>query len=217
MPRMLAAFTLAASLAASLAGASASAEQRFARPPVATSPSERRIVVDRDTVRAKLLDARAANLARFRAYQAKGVFPSNVYDRRITNVWRDDAGNFCAAATMIRLSGQTALADQVAATNNYTRLADITDGPLMYWMLTSGLTQGEIAAIQEPMMPVFDEPEPGEPAVVNAGLRAAEDRRLIAKYKLVDAQIVKNQKASLEVAVDRLMANPRLAHAFVTR
>jgi hypothetical protein len=212
----------------------ASADARFAQPPpgtrVATADKDIAFVgvVDRDTlmpraidraqVRAKLATARAANLARFRAYQNGGSFPSNTYTPGMANVWMDEDGRFCAAATIIRMSGGVDLVDRVAEQNNFIKLGDVTQGPLMSWILTSGLTQAEIAAIQEPFMPVTR--EPGEPSwqaprTVDNGMRDREDARLRAKYKQVDAQIVKNAAASLDAATDRLMKNPALAQSLI--
>ena len=79
-----------------------------------------------------------ANLARFRAYQRKGELPSNTYAAGQLNVWRDEAGHLCAAATIINASGAVALVEQVAEESNFIRLADVTSGPLMDWILTSG-------------------------------------------------------------------------------
>lgn len=206
-------FLIAFSFVASLSG-SAVAEGHFAQPPV--SEAQLRVAprpeVSRAQVRAKLLANRAANLARFRAYQRGGVFPSNTYSDAKLNVWRDESGHFCAAATIIRMSGMTELVDRVAEQTNFIRLADVKQGPLMDWILTSGFTQDEIAAIQEPMMPVVTDPiEP----VVDPQMRTVEDQRLIKKYKQVDRMLVKNQRASIEVAVDRLMAHPALAAQLV--
>ncbi len=212
---------IAASLVAALT-TSAFADQRFAAPPPAVAAasepasmeypveSQMRVVLDRQTVRAKLAEQRAANLARFRAYQRGGVFPSNTFGNRKVNVWMDADGHLCAAATIINASGKTDLVQQVANQSNFIRLADVKQGPLMDWMLTSGLTQDEIAAIQEPFMPVT-----GEQPTIDPTLRAAETARLIKKYKAVDAKIVKNQKKSLERAVDRLMKRQDLAWALV--
>jgi hypothetical protein len=225
MSRFLIAFSFVASLTSSAAA------QHFAQPPgaveaaapiaeaslrIAPRPSRD---VTRAQVRAKLVANRAANLARFRAYQRKGMFPSNTYTGEKLNVWRDEDGHFCAAATIIRMSGQTALVDRVAEQTNFIRLADVKQGPLMDWILTSGFTQAEIAAIQEPMMPVTRDPiyipEPGEPVNVEPDLRSVENQRLMKVYKQVDRMLVKNQKASLELAVDRLMAHPELAAQLV--
>lgn len=202
---------LVASLIVTAFTSLASAEQpapHFAQPPSADMPYEQMPVrmADRAQVRAKLAANRTANLGRFRAYQKAGVFPSNTYQSRKLNVWLDQDGHFCAAATIIRMSGGTALADKVAEQNNFIRLADVTQGPVMDWILTSGFTQDEIAAIQEPFEPVMV-----EPSVVDQGLRKREDDRLRAKYKVVEAQILKNAARSLDAATDRLMKNPTLA------
>jgi len=206
-------FLIAFSFVASLTG-SAMAEGHFAQPPVPAA-AELRVAphfeVSRSAVRAKLIAQRAANLDRFRIYQRGGVFPSNTYSDTKLNVWRDSAGHFCAAATIIRMSGLTDLVERVAEQNNFIRLADVKQGPLMDWILTSGFTQDEIAAIQEPFEPVVRRPrEPVEP-----DMRTVEDQRLIKKYKQVDRMLVKNQKASIELAVDRLMAHPALAAQLV--
>jgi hypothetical protein len=170
-------------------------------------------VLDRAAVREALVRARARNLAAFRAYQKAGVFPSNTYKDGRLNVWRDQDGHFCAAATIIRTSGQIDLVDRVADQNNFIRLADVTSGPLMDWILTSGFTQEEIAAIQEPFMPVVKHPQPvqDDPLVVDAKLRAAENARLRARYRVVDRMLARNAHKSLELAVDRLMKHPDLA------
>jgi len=196
---------------------------RFAQPPPSAGAPESRAdmpmpMATRAQVRAQLAANRAANLQRFRAYQQAGVFPSNTYQPGKLNVWHDEAGHFCAAATIIRASGQIALVDRVAEQSNFIRLADVKQGPVMDWILTSGFTQDEIAAIQEPFMPVYRdrEPEPQrKPRIVDTGLRSREDARLRAKYKQVEARIVKNQKASLDAATDRLMKNPVLAAKLV--
>jgi hypothetical protein len=206
MSRLITASTLLLSLALTSAAASASAPAHEAR------PAELPILVDRAAVRAKLIEQRAANLARFRSYYAAKVYPSNVYTPGALNVWRDEAGHFCAAATIIRMSGEIALVDKVADDSNFIRLADVKQGPLMDWILTSGFTQEEIVMIQKPFRPVsFESSFADPPRVVDATLRDRETRRLFKVYRAVDAKLVKAQKASLERAVDRLMAHPTLA------
>ncbi|HUS30332.1 MAG TPA: hypothetical protein VMZ53_17610 [Kofleriaceae bacterium] len=190
--------------------AGAAAQADIYEPSVAFAP---RRSLDRATVRAALVQARSRNLSAFRDYQKKGVFPSNSFKGKKLNVWLDADGHFCAAATIIKTSGQDDLVNKVAEQNNFIRLADVKQGPLMDWILTSGFTQDEIAAIQEPFMPVVDRPalEPAKPILVDAKLRKAEDARLMAKYKQVDKQLVKNASKSLDKATDRLMKNPTLA------
>ncbi len=219
---------LVACLIVTAASSFASAEARFAQPPPGSAPRVAQVdpweqnddllspvVVDRDAVRAKLAANRQANLGRFRSYQIAGVFPSNTYTKTKLNVWLDEQGHFCAAATIIRNSGRVDLANTVAAQNNFIRLGDVTQGPVMDWILTSGLTQVEIAAIQEPFEGVGGgwRREPMEQPVVaiDPALRTREDARLMAKYKQVEAQILKNASASLDAATDRLMKNPALA------
>jgi hypothetical protein len=76
----------------------------------------------------------------------------------------------------------------------------------MDWMLTSGFTQEEVAAIQAPFAYPGD-----EPLAINEQQRAIETARLTKIYKQVTAKLVKNQKASIEIAVTRLMKHPELA------
>jgi hypothetical protein len=226
----MARFMIVASLVFGLSSVATASESHFARPPAAGAMADvyapggvpaiaPRPMVDRAMVRAALARARAANLAAFRAYQKKGVFPSNSFKPGKLNVWRDADGHLCAAATIINASGQTGLVDRIAEQNNFIRLADVRQGPLMDWILTSGLTQDEIAAIQEPFMPVVDRPqlEPEQPLVVDAKLREAEDARLRAKYRAVERMIVKNREKSLDLATDRLMKHPALARQLVAQ
>lgn len=222
-------FTIICSLVFGLSSSAllVNADAGFAKPPqVAMStraaaadvpvPAGMRLMpqryLDRAQVRAALAKARATNLAAFRAYQKKGVFPNNTFTGGKANVWLDAAGNYCAAATIIKMSGQDALVAQVAEQNNFIRLGDVKQGPLMDWMLTSGFTQDEIALIQEPFMPVMREPAVApQPILVDNKLRKAEDRRLRATYKSVDKRLIKQQKQSLDRATDRLMKRPHLA------
>ena len=183
-----------------------------AQPPHAQPPHAEALAgIDRAAVRAALARARATNLAAFRAYARRGVFPSNVYKPGALNVWRDENGHLCAAATIIDQSGQHELVQRVAKDDDFIRLADVTAGPLMDWMLTSGLTQDELVAIQKPFMPVTQRPDVQQPGVVDATMRAKEDARLRAKYAEVARALVANERASLELATDRLMQHPALA------
>jgi hypothetical protein len=195
-------WVLAASLIAVLSS-TVSAEVRFARPPA----ESRSALPSRAAVREALAANRAANLARFRAYQRSGVFPSNTYSDRDLNVWRDAAGRLCAAATIMAASGQYALVERVARADNFIRLGDVRDGALLDWILTSGFTQREIAAIQKPFSRVSR--RPGQPP--DADLRTAEDRRLRTTYRDVEAALLRDAAASLEEATDRAIAHPAVA------
>jgi hypothetical protein len=206
-------FIVASLMTAFTSFASAGAP-RFSQPP--PSANADRIapthVVDRAKVRARLAANRTANLDRFRAYQTAGVFPHNTYADGKLNVWIDADGHICAAATIIKASGQAALVAKAGEQNNFIKLGDVKQGPLMDWILTSGLTQDEIAAIQEPFEGQDDTRRFRGRIVRNWD---SEDARLRAKYKQVDAAIVKSQAASLDAATDRLMANPVLASKLI--
>lgn len=195
------------------------AARTFAQAPAPPAPSAASgapriapLVLDRAAVRAKLLANRRANLARFHGYRLAGVYPSNVYSTSLANVWRDQQGHYCAAATIIRASGALELVDSIAETDNAFRIADVTQGPVMDWILTSGLTQAELVLIQRPFRPVAIAPE-AEPqhVAIDPTLRAAETRRLAKRYREIERTLVRQQRASLEAAVDRLMQHPHLA------
>jgi hypothetical protein len=190
--------------------------QRFAQPPadepVADAPAP--VVVDRAAVRAALAARRKQNLALFHAYRTGGVYPHNFVQAGKLNVWLDPEGHLCAAATIINNGGNADLAMSVPAMNNYLRLIDVTEGPLMDWILTSGFTQDEIAMIQEPFVgpqrPVVKPTEPTD------DMRTAEDARLAKRYAQVEKALIKARTSSLDAATDRLILdNPELAASLV--
>jgi hypothetical protein len=148
---------------------------------------------------------RAQNLASFRAYRKGGVYPHNDVRRGPLNVWRDRDGHLCAAATMIDKDGQHDLVATTAKTNNFIRLLDVTEGPLMDWILTSGFTIEEIDRIQKPMM-MDDRAEPDYQIA---------DANLAKDYAKTDTWLAGHAKASLDVAARRLLENPGLARRLV--
>jgi hypothetical protein len=168
--------------------------------------------LDRARVRAMLAVVRAHNVAAFHAYRIAGVYPSNIVSDGELNVWRDEDGHFCAAATMIRASGEIALTERVADQTNNINLGDVTQGPLMDWMLTSGLTQDEVALIQRPFNPVASRPDPQILAQnrIGARKRAAETARLKKLYARIERQLARQQAKSLDAATDLVMQHPDL-------
>lgn len=189
-----------------------------------TRPDALRIappVLDRAQLRAKLLDARRKNLAAFHAYRIAGVYPSNVFTSTLGNVWRDQDGHLCAAATIIHASGAVELVERIADDNNFFKIADVEQGPVMDWILTSGLTQEELVRIQRPFRPVASKPvvapatdseldAPAKPAKIeiDPAKRAAETRRLAKLYRTIEREL---RGGSIDVAVERLMKRPDLA------
>lgn len=216
--RFVLALSLATALASLVSGSAANAERAFSQAPhvMRQEQLEEVVVVDRAAVRSALAKARAKNLAEFQAYQKAGVFPSNTHKEGLTNVWRDKEGHLCAAANLVWKSGNKALVNKVAEQTNFIKLADVKQGPVMDWMLTSGFTQDELVAIQKPYNPVSETVDPVDVNIaVDPALKAKETARLAKLYKDVEKQIVANEKASLEAATDRLMKNPDLAYSFV--
>ena len=176
------------------------AEAHFAQAPaqVEARVSQARVV--------KALAARRAkNLAAFRAYRKAGVYPHNYVRRGPLNVWMDMDGHLCAAATVMDKDGKHDLVLATAKKNNFIRLQNVTEGPLMDWILTSGFTLEELDRIQEPMT-MDDRTEPDYKLA---------DAQLAKSYAATDAWLVQNTKASLARAASRLMENPSLARRLV--
>ena len=208
MLRRFAASLLSLSLLSGVAAA-----QDFAQPPadraeMRIAPREVHAPSRALLIRA-LAKRRAQNLARFHAYRTAGVFPHDFIAQTTLNVWRDVDGHLCAAATIINADGQSALVNQVAADENYVKLGEVTSGPLLDWILTSGFTQVEVSTIQEPFM------GPREVPVRNDSWRIAEDARLKRKYARVEKMLRANTDDALAQAADRLAANPALAWKLV--
>jgi hypothetical protein len=209
-------------LAVSLLAAPAAARTFAAPPPGAPVPDSRiepirrppEAVVDRAAVRRALAANRAKAIKLFRGYYKRGVYPRNTFTDADLNIWLDEDGRLCAAATIIAgwSAGHRALVMEQAEADNFIRLVDVTDGWLMDWMLTSGLTQEELVTIQLPFPPdhgnVIDD-LPREIPDPRIALRNA--RQLRAKYVRIDRMLGKQRDASLELAVDRLIARPELA------
>jgi hypothetical protein len=151
----------------------------------------------RAEVRATLAARRQLMIERLHAYAQAGVFPlQRLEPNDKVNVFIDDEGRLCAMANLMALDGQRDLVELTARTNNTLRLIDVTRGPLLAWMLESGLTQEEIAMIQEPYY--FDDR--------TSAFRERERQRLQAHFAEVEAQLVRDSEASLDLAVDRLLA-----------
>jgi hypothetical protein len=187
------------------------AAHSFAQPPqseeIVAMPV--RVAPDRAEVRKALAKRRAKNLAAFRAYRKTGVYPHNFVRVGPLNVWIDQEGHLCAAATMIAKDGKRALVDEIGKTDNQIRLLNVTEGALLDWMLTSGFTIEEIDRIQVPGWRGLQQEELVKPDWT------AEDNRLRKVYAATDAFLVKNAKHGLDTAVARLMRNPELAWKLV--
>ncbi len=189
----------------------------FAQDPAPTGPtavtigsamSPRQVARMRAQIRRELTARRRVNLARFQRYVARGVYPVNSYQPGYVNVFIDESGHICAAATIISADGHRDVVDRTARERNFVRLGELTEGDELYdWILTSGFTQEEIATIQEPFFMPLGELPPEEQEVL-------EKERLEARYGEIISQLRRDRRASLEAAVDALLA-ARLAEAIV--
>jgi hypothetical protein len=99
---------------------------------------------------------RMINLARLQAYQLRGVFPHNEHARALP-VFVDAHNNACAVGYLMRASGWDKAVRHVQQRNNYVYVLDIHSGPVLEWILQSGLTREEAALIQ----PAYAPPPPG--------------------------------------------------------
>jgi hypothetical protein len=208
-------------LASSLVGCAVPhAEAKSARPaPSQVAPAPMRIMpiapmVSRAQVRAKLAERRKLTIQRFLAYREARVYPinTNVGVPGAVHIWLDQFGNLCAAATIIAEDWGREASENVARENNNIALADLSEGELYNWILTSGMTQSEIVAIQAPGFAGGGGgwmPEPVE------NPRLAETTRLYQLYTDVERQIRSLDKKNLELAVDELMKHPQLARDLV--
>jgi len=142
-------------------------------------------------------------------YREQSSFPRNRVQPGKVNIFIDENNHYCAVANLMRLDGHDGLVRQTARHNNFIRLADVHNGPLYDWMLSSGLNQEEIAFIQEPYF--MEEPE--------VRWEEQEDQRLKDHFTRVDRELRSNTTASLDTATSRLAeqavrrAQERLAQA----
>ena len=162
-------------------------------------------------MRTYLQARRDLNQQRLAAYSAKGSFPKNRVRPGMLNVFIDDAGAICAAANLMFQDGQQDLVRATAKRDNYLRLATVQGGPLMDWMLLSGLTQSEIADVQEPYGFIDDDPEP---AVVKLAIET-EVERLQLHFAGVLKRLGSQRAASLDAMTDRVMKRPDLVAAIL--
>lgn len=166
--------------------------------------------IDRARLRAALATRRQQSFDRFIAYREGRVYPENTYQNGALHVWLDASGHLCAAATIISGDWGRAATERVASEDNFIALADVHDGPLADWILTSGLTHSEIVAIQVPPM----RPDPGI-VMPEPDPRSQEIARLYNMYVDVERQISGMWDENLDSATDALMKRPDLARALL--
>jgi hypothetical protein len=107
--------------------------------------------------REALLAARKRQLVRLRAYAGGRRFPRNHRIFGETPVFVDPDGIPCAVAYLMIESGSDALVQRIAETDNHVRIGTLAGGPVVDWILRSGLMQMECADIQPTYR--FEDPE----------------------------------------------------------
>jgi hypothetical protein len=150
---------------------------------------------------------RAIAIERLHAYGEARVYPVDA-EGLPTGVFRDARGVRCPMSELIFLSGRGDLVDQVVAENNRLKLADVHDGPLMAWMLESGLTQEEIIAVQGLMEYQF----PGQLEGGRESLLVNTVNAIVTeKVASAEAMLRAGTPVSLAIAATRLTTPQRQA------
>jgi hypothetical protein len=159
-------------------------------------------------VRDELQAHRLQEIQRLREYAMAGVFPRNFTSDTPLHMFKDPDGRRCAVANLIHLDGHDDLVDSTARTDNDLVVATVTSGPIYDWVLTSGLTMEEVAAIQAPAPRIY--PRDTAVAVPSAPLRPNEavvQDQLRQHFAQVEQQLIADTDKSLDLAVARLAAS----------
>lgn len=144
---------------------------------------------------------RETQITRVDLYRRRGMFPQNVdFAGERVPYFVDHRGVSCAVANLMIEDGRRADVAAISAASNHVRVMDVSEGPLVDWVIGSGLLQEEAARIQ----PGYDHmwgrptptPEPSEPGIV-------ERRRIREHLGVVLAELRGNTEANLVTAVDR--------------
>jgi hypothetical protein len=207
-----------ASLASILVGISLAASPARAE---TDKPDPDAIAQERAKIREELVAQRKINLERFHAYRIARVYPHNLYEEGRKNVWKDRDDHLCAVATMMDKGGEHDLVERTAENDNFVRVADLSSGALVDWVLLSGLTQEEIVMIQQPTeadIRMMEAQERREKRELARRLRR-EDNRLEANYIAIELALKQPVMltASLDLAAARVAARPDLVKALHAR
>jgi hypothetical protein len=172
--------------------------------------------LDRAAIRVEFAAHRQQQLARLEEYAAAGEFPHDYTTAPSLHMFRDDEGRLCAVANLVHRDGRDDLVDATVREHNDVVVADVHDGPMLAWMLTSGLTQEELARIQVPAPPVQRAPtgrqlvertlEVAKNIVTHAITEAQMKAAIRSHVAQVEAELLAGKDRSLDLAVDRYVA-----------
>jgi len=135
---------------------------------------------ERATWLQRLAQERLTNIRRLHRYQQRGMFPINEHDSdRAVPVFVDNYDTACAVGHLMRQAGWGEEVATIQANNNLVYVIDVADGPVVDWVITSGLTQEEAAIIQ-PGYPTT----PSEEATLRANIPGSVTNRGILYREL---------------------------------
>ncbi len=166
--------------------------------------------LDRGRWRKKLAKARRTQLARVKVYRDAGVFPKNAdFKGERVPYFVDADGHPCAVAYLMQQAGHRDAVAAIAERTNHVRVMDVKDGPLVEWVLWSGLLQEEAALIQ----PSYDwrevkpvprpRPRPRSPRPPGPTDAERERERIRQHLDAVVKQLEAATEESLTVALER--------------
>lgn len=170
----------------------------------APPPSPQKVAELRAELRKALAVARRRQIDRLRAYRTagkfplgKGLFAPQLAHRRLREpLFVDPDGTPCAVGYLMQRSGWTAEVAEIAKATPGVHIEEVSSGPIVDWVLRSGLTQDEATLIQ-----------PDYTKFVAKAQReaAAERKRLVAHFSAVEKQLIANTEVSLDIATVRLL------------
>lgn len=168
----------------------------------------------------QLLKERMKNIERLSKYRDTNVFPINYdFPGQMVPYFVDEHGTHCAVGHLVKESGHTDLVKKVVEMNNHVKVMDVKDGPLVDWILSSGLTQEECARIQpnyrprprpipdpKPTPRPIPDPKPDPKPTPAPSPTPEESQRLKLHFSQVEAELKANTFPSLDKAMERLRA-----------
>ncbi len=94
------------------------------------------------------LDSREELIGVLGNYARQGRFPRNYFRRERIPVFIDEHDTHCAVGYLMRHTGNEAMAQRIAAANNYAWVREINDPDLGAWQVASGFSLDELKLIQ---------------------------------------------------------------------
>jgi hypothetical protein len=159
----------------------------------------------RSAVRAQLARRRAQQVDQLGAYAVRGEFPHNYAQPTGAHVFRDAAGRLCAVANLVHQDRRDDLIDTTVREHNELAVADVHDGPMLDWILGSGLTQEELVRIQLPAPPL------ARPAPMKVRALPNDEAQMnvavVRHIEQVQHELRANVDKSLDLATERYLAS----------